>query len=760
MSPTAQLDSALCDRIAHLMASARRRRRNVLLEHEVYEILERLEIPVPAHLLLRRATDLTPGALNLFSTEKVVLKAACGQLTHKQQAGGVQVVHKDFDFIRYSITRMAGNLRKQGYAPEGILVAEHVSYAKDLGNEILLGFRESAAFGPVISFSKGGGDAEHFARFFSPPNLILAPIDRPWAEALLKATHIHKKYLAEGHDDYIAKIVAAGVKLSALAVAFSNFFPGTSPYVFSEFEVNPFVFDAQGRFLALDGLALFEARQAAAVVPDLKPRRALKPFFEPRGVAVAGVSTTQPDKTGNIIADNLKRLGRRDLFCVNARGGTVILDGRETPLYPTIRDIPQEVQLVVVAVPAAHTLQIMEDCVAKGVAAVILIPGGYSESRQNMAMEQRIGQLAREAGIAVIGPNCLGVVYSGNGQGSGINTFFVTQAKFRLPQAAKRNVALLSQSGALGLTEIDNLRQAIAPRVIVSYGNQLDVDPADLIHYFDADPAVDVMGCYIEGFSPGGGRKFFNAARACRKPIVVYKAGRTAAGRKATESHTASIAGEYQVAKAALKQAGLIVADTMLEHGDLIKTFALLAAFKAGGRRVAIVANAGYEKTYAADNLGSLEIAEFDDATTTELSRILPDYVTVDPLLDLTPMAGDAIFETSIDLILASPAVDALLVSIVPHSSLIHTTDDEIARNRENIAARIVRLVHRHGKPVVVSVNVASGADAVYNKLGQVLDAGGVPTFLSAKQAMNCLNAFIQYRLTQASGNYAEWLKG
>ena len=140
-------------------------------------------------------------------------------------------------------------------------------------------------------------------------------------------------------------------------------------------------------------------------------------------------------------------------------------------------------------------------------------------------------------------------------------------------------------------------------------------------------------------------------------------------------------------------------------------------------------------------------------------SAILPEYVTVDPLLDLTPMAGDAIFETSIDLILASPEVDALLVSIVPHSSLIHTTDEEIARNEENIAARIVRLVHKHRKPVVVSINVASGADAVYNKLGQVLDSGGVPTFLNAKQAMSCLGAFIRYRLSKEAANYGEWLK-
>jgi len=759
MSPTASLDPALHDLIHQLMGRARRRRRSVLLEHEVYEILARLGIATPVHLWVRRAADVTAGSLNLFSTDKIVLKASCGQLLHKQKAGGVQVVHKDLDFVRYSLDRMTRNLRKQGYAPEGVLMAEYVPYTKDLGNEILLGFRESAAFGPVISFSKGGSDAEHFARHFSSPNLILAPIDRPWAEALLNATHIHKKYLAEGHGDYIAKIVDAGLKLSTLALAFSNFYPGKSRYVFTEFEINPFVFDDQGRFLALDGLALFEQRNSALTVGKVKARTELAPFFEPRGITVVGVSTSQPGKTGNIIAANLQRMGRTDLYCVNPKGGRISLDGRDLPLFSSLEEVPGEVQLVVVAVPAGQTLPVMEACAQKGVKAVILIPGGYSESRQNMAIEARIRELGQKTGIAIIGPNCLGVVYAGDGEGPGVNTFFVTQDKFRLPEASTRNVALLSQSGALGLTEIDNLRHAIAPRVIVSYGNQMDVDPADLIHYFDADSSVDVMGCYIEGFSPGGGRKFFDAASRCSKPIVVYKAGRTAAGRKATESHTASIAGEYEVAKAGMKQAGLIVADTMLEHGDLIKTFALLARFNAGGRQIAIVANAGYEKTYAADNLGNLEIAVFDDTTRGKLSAILPEYVTVDPLLDLTPMAGDAVFETSIDLILASPAVDALLVSIVPHSTLIHTTDKEIARNEDNIAARIVRLVHKHRKPVVVSINVASGADAVYNKLGQVLDAGGVPTFLNAKQAMHCLGAFIRYRLTKETGNYGEWLK-
>ena len=424
----------------------------------------------------------------------------------------------------------------------------------------------------------------------------------------------------------------------------------------------------------------------------------------------------------------------------------------------SVCDISDPVDLAVVAVPAEHSVAVVKACSQKGVRAIILIPGGYSETRKDKMLEQEILSITRQHSIRVIGPNCLGIVYSGNNRTPGINTFFVPEEKFRINLEKDNNVAILSQSGALGITEIYNLRNAISPRVIVSYGNQLDVDPADLVAYFDRDPEVDVIGCYIEGFKVAGGRKFFDTARQTNTPIIVYKAGRTKAGKQATESHTASIAGEYEVAKAAMKQAGLIVAETMIDHGDFIKTFALLSDFDVRGDRVALIANAGYEKTTAADNLGRLQIAAFDSATREALAKLLPPYVNVDPLLDLTPMAGDAMYADCIRTMLQSDTVDALMISIVPHSVLLHTTDDEIARNEGHLANRIVQLVHELKKPTVVSVNVAFGAGAVYNRFGQILDSGGVPTFLTANRAMICLNAFVHYRLTRHQQHRGEWL--
>lgn len=753
------IDPFTLKQIEEIVRNAHAQGRDMLFEHEVYRVLSHLAIKVPAHLLVRKVEEISGRLLAGLGGERLVMKVVSPAVTHKQSQGGVAVVYKDLDFVRYTFEKMTAEFKARAFPVEGLLFVEYVEYSQELGNETLLGFRESEAFGPVISFSKGGSDAEHFAEYFSPPNLILAPIDRQWAQALLESTSIHKKYVHQGNSDFINHIVDAGVKLSDLAVQFSGYFSSNTDFVIDEFEINPFVFTPDGSFMAIDGFARFHPRTER--VPDLTvaPRESVKPFFEPQGIAVAGVSTTDNAKMGNIIAANLVRLGRRDLFCVNPKGGSLQIADRRMPVFTAVADIPDQVDLVIVTVPAAAALPVVESCARKGVKAIILIPGGFSEIQRNRDLEERILALSQSAGFRVIGPNCLGIVYAGQGDTPGINTFFVPEEKFTLNLEMENKVAILSQSGALGIIEIDNLKNAISPKVIVSYGNQLDIDPCDLIDYLQDDPMVNVIGCYIEGFKPFAGRKFFNIVAQSKKPVIVYKAGRTPAGRKATESHTASIAGEYAVARAAMKQAGAIVADTMIDHGDFIKTFALLHDFPVNGNRVAIIANAGYEKTNAADNLGDLQVAQFDEKTMTALKSFMPPMVEPDPLLDLTPMADDEMFERCVESVLQSATVDALVISIVPQSTLIHTTDEEIRSNPDNIAARIIRMVHRYKKPTLVSVNVVSGADALYNQLGRTLDAGGVPTFLTANRAMLCLNAFVRYRLMRRTCRLGDWLR-
>ncbi len=755
----APIDIRLTNTVEPILHKAHDEGRRMLYEHEVYAVLSEMDLTVPTHALVTDPADITPDLLSRFSSGKIVLKAAAAGIAHKQKAGGVRVVVKDLDFIRYTFHGMKTALEAAGHRLAGILLVEFIEYSQDLGNENLLGFRESDAFGPVISFSKGGSDAEHFARHFSPPNLILAPIDRKWAQALLYSTKIQEKYQQQGHSDYTDKIIDAGLKFSNLAVCFSNFIQTPTRFVIKEFEVNPFIFDPYGRHIALDGYAVFEPRTPMAPFSEPPPCDTLRPIFHPKGVAVVGVSTQNPQAPGTIIANNLVALGRDDIHCVNPKGGEIVLAGKTLPMAPDVAHISDPVDLAVISVPARFVFSVVEACGRKGIKALIIIPGGFRESGRGDDAEQAIAALGRKYAMRILGPNCLGVLYGGDPGRPGINTFFIPENKLHLPPGQNKQVALLSQSGAFGLTELHNLRHGIWPRAIVSYGNQLDIDPSDLIDYFGRNETIDVIGCYIEGFKPGAGARFYQVASRCPKPVIVYKAGRTEAGRKATESHTASIAGEYAVAKAAMKQAGLVVAETVMEHKDLIKTFALFNDLEVTGNRVAIVANAGYEKTYAADHLGNLEVADFDGATVKALESIIPPFVSVDPLLDLTPMADDRLFEQCIDLVLNCPGVDNLFVSIVPQTPALKTTDEEMAAVAENVSARIVRQFHKHRKPIVVSICITGGADVVYNRLGETLERGGVPTFLSASQAMRCLDAFVRHRRMRSTGDFAEWLK-
>ncbi|KAB1438959.1 acetate--CoA ligase family protein [Pseudodesulfovibrio senegalensis] len=752
-----RLDSTAVEAVEQLLDAAHADGRSMLFEHEVYAVLERLGMSVPEHVLVQGPDDVGADTLARFSSDHVVLKAVAPDMIHKEKAGGVRVVVKDLEYVRYSVERMVSDMAAAGIKARGVLLMQCVDYSQELGNEILLGFRESVAFGPVISFSKGGSDAEHFARCFSAPNLILAPIDRPWAEALLYSTNIQQKYETRGWFERTSRIVDAGLRFSKLSTAFSNFFPG-SRWVLREFEVNPLVFDRHERFWAIDGYAEFAPRDPGVLEEAGRKRASLRPFFEPRGVAVVGVSATNPASPGSVIVDNLVRMGRTDVFAVNPRGGQLELDSATLPMHTSVTELPEPVELAVVAVPAGRVVPVMEECARAGVRCVVLIPGGFGETGRTDA-ETDIRRIARDAGMRVMGPNCLGLVYgAGHGQ-PGMNTFFIPEEKFSIPERDKRNVAILSQSGALGIIELHQLRNAISPKAIVSYGNQLDTDPADLVGYFSDDDDVAVIACYIEGFKPGAGARFFEAASHCPKPVIVYKAGRTEAGMRAAQSHTASIAGEYAVAKAAMKQAGVVVAESMMDHVELTKTFAMLDGVRVNDNRVAVIANAGYEKTYGADNLGSLRVAELDAETLARLGERIPAFVEPDPLLDLTPMADDDMYLDCMEIMLSSPSVDCLLVSIVPHSMDLKTTDREMESEPENIAVRMARLAAQYGKPVAVSVCVTGGADADYNRLGQTLEQDGVPTFLNASRAMRCLDQFVRYAMSRSTGRYAEWLK-
>jgi acyl-CoA synthetase (NDP forming) len=663
----------------------------------------------------------------------------------------VRTVLRDRERIRAEMRRMRDAVladpRYAGAARppriDGFLLTSFVEYSKDLGNEVLIGIKETLAFGPVMSFSKGGTDAEHFARNYSSPNVRILPVSRDECRAMLGTTGIISKYQEEGNLDYVDVIAEALYRFNLLVTHYSSLNPNPPAYIFSEIEVNPFVIDPERNLIAIDGLAnILPSDKRLDLLTGPNPE-GLDALFWPQGIAVIGVSATDSSKTGNNIATLIHNMGRKDLYLVNPKGGTATIADKKYPMHASLLDIEERVDLVVVCVPASLAPAVAEEAKQKGARGIVLIPGGFSEVKGDQSLEKQILAVVEGTGIRIVGPNCLGIFRAPVNEQPGLNTLFIPEEKLEYHPKSESNVALITQSGALGVTELDKLKGAIYPRVVVSYGNQLDVDPGDLAAYFDKDPDIDVLAFYIEGFKTCGGRKFFDAVKATSKPVIVYKAGRTDAGSRAAASHTASMTGDYKVALAAMDQSGAIVADHILDHKDLIKMFAQMGDKELKGRRVAGVVNAGFESTYAADSIGGLELAEFTEETVAKLRESLPPFVSVNPFLDLTPMADDALYEHCIELLLEDPGVDSLFISLVPHTVMLSTKREEMEKEKDNIGFRIIRQAKKSQKPIVVSVN----AGTMYNPFVEALEEGDIPTYTTAERAMTALNRLVEYRL-------------
>lgn len=674
----AALGPELVSRIDEILEAADGEGRQVLHEHEVYRILAAVGLEVPRFLFVRDPSAVSEQALRGLGTP-IVAKIVSPGVMHKQRVGGVKVIATPEPlYVEFVLSRMREEVL--GHFPPdarpevaGYLLVEHVAHTQALGYEVLLGFREDAAFGPVLTVSKGGDDAEFFAAHYDPANLFLPPVEYEDALAFTRSLHIRHKLEQIGHPEYLSFMARAMERFSALALACSSM-QERRRLVLQTLEVNPFVISSDGRFVALDGLAELAPAAGLAAQGSRVDLQGIESFFRPRGVAVVGVSGDAARYSlARDIAQLLHQLRPDDLHLVNPRGGTALLGGRQYPLHPDVASLPGPVELVVYAAPAQAAPDFLRTLAGSAVRAVILIPG-VPASIPYAEYARQVRQ-ATPAGIRLMGPNCMGVYYAADQGGPALDTLFIDQERLEVRSSSSANTALLTQSGALAVTTIDKLRNSRPLRAVASFGNKVDVKLGDLLAHFDRDPAVQVVSVYLEGLDPGEGRGFFEMARRSRKPIVVYKGGRTEAGARSAASHTASMSGNYEVFRAACLQAGVILAETLEEYYDLTRTFALLAGKPARGNRVAGVVNAGFESTVGADELRGLTQARLA-AGTVERLRSINRLGLVDvssPFLDITPMADDATYARFLEAIIDDEGVDCIFVAVVPHAASLKT---------------------------------------------------------------------------------------
>jgi acetyl coenzyme A synthetase (ADP forming)-like protein len=380
----------------------------------------------------------------------------------------------------------------------------------------------------------------------------------------------------------------------------------------------------------------------------------LRPFFEPRSVAVLGASA-RPGSIGGTVVANIAAAGFAGAVVpVNRRGDTVA----GIPGVRSLSDAPGPIDLVVVCLPAEQVLEAVEEALDAGVRALCVISAGFAEvGPEGAEREGRLLELVRAHGARAIGPNCLGIAVAA----ARLNATF---APHRFPPGP---IGFSSQSGALGLALLEEAAsRRLGFSAFVSIGNKMDVSSNDLLEYWEDDPETQVVLLYVESF--GNPRRFARIARrlARRKPVLAMKSGVSRAGARAASSHTAALAGSEAAVDALFRQAGVIRASSLEELADAAM---LLSRFPLpGGPRVGVLTNAGglgILCTDACEGAG-LELASLGEGTTAALRATLPAAASVGNPVDVLGSAGAGSYADSLGPLVADPGVDAVLVLFVP----------------------------------------------------------------------------------------------
>jgi acetyl coenzyme A synthetase (ADP forming)-like protein len=393
----------------------------------------------------------------------------------------------------------------------------------------------------------------------------------------------------------------------------------------------------------------------------------MRPFFEPRGVAVIGANRER-GRIGSEIFHNLINAGcTAPVYPVHPQGGEIA--GQQA--YARVTDIPGVVDLAIVVVPAAHVLAAVDDCITKGVKALVVISAGFGEvGAEGRALEAVLLDKVRAAGVRMVGPNCMGLLNTD----PAINL----NATFSPVYPPAGGVAMSTQSGALGLAILDYTRRLnLGISTFVSVGNKADVSSNDLIQYWADDPRTQVILLYLESF--GNPRKFSQIARrvAREKPIVAVKSGRSAAGARAASSHTGALASSDAVVDALFEQAGVIRTNTLEELFDVAALLARQPVPR--GRRVAILTNAGGPGILAADacEAQGLTLQSLSDDTIAELRSFLPAAASVGNPVDMIASASAESYGRALTALLRDDRVDSVLVIFIPP---LVTHPDDVAR--------------------------------------------------------------------------------
>jgi acyl-CoA synthetase (NDP forming) len=473
----------------------------------------------------------------------------------------------------------------------------------------------------------------------------------------------------------------------------------------------------------------------------------LSSFFSPKSVAIVGASD-DPKKVASIIYSKLQLSATRgslaaEVYPVNPHYSAIA--GKRC--YPDLPSLPEPPELLIIAVPVASTLDLVKDAIREGVKAIVIVAGGFGEAGR-ADLEDEIASIARTGGLRILGPNTIGLLDTV----TGMDTLFLPVTRV-LPDGSevesllpplKGGVVIVTQSGHLGEVVAEELCSSnVGVRAIVGVGNQLDVSVEDVLEHFADDEQTKVIAVYLEGVKQG--RRFMLKATeaSLKKPVVVYKMGKTEAGARAALTHTASMVGNYQVYEAAFRQSGLLEVDSLEGLVDDCVAFSMLPETE--GNRVAILTNAGGTGAIAADESARLGLdikppsRQLVDRLGREFAKAsFSGIMGINNPLDVTATATTDEFEKAFSILVSSKEYDMIL-AFPTHQPA--TMDFEVVR-------RMCSIAKRTRKPIVVGSMGRS-------ELAELFHTGfltqGVPSYSTPERCVRVLHALAEHHRLKGS---------
>ncbi len=467
----------------------------------------------------------------------------------------------------------------------------------------------------------------------------------------------------------------------------------------------------------------------------------LEAFFTPSSVAIVG-ATKKIDKAGHVIFKNFAENKRRNvfkgkIFAVNPNEDSIL----GFPCYPSITKVSGALDLIVIVVPAEIVPDIMKDAANKKVKAAVIISSGFGEIG-NHSLEKQVATIAKEAGIRVLGPNCLGV-YDGR---TGVDMLFLPETKvlstgdevIATPRPIPGDIAIVTQSGAFGAASLDYLTgRQIGVSKFVSFGNKCDVNEAEMLTYLLHDDETRAILLYVEDIRSG--REFVEQAQkvAEKKPIVAIKSGRTDAGARAAASHTGALAGSDKIYSAAFEQAGIVRAQDMEEFFDDVKALAMQPP--ARGKNVGIVTDAGGPGIMAVDEciLKGLTVNRFSQETIAKFEGLkvrgkLPKFATNLNPVDITGSATSEMFQLATQILFEDPEIHGIILLGLHHTPGL----------QEDYIDMVAELAKRYEKPIV-ACDIGETEMALHTR--SRFDRLGIPAYSSPEDSARAMNALVEY---------------